>query len=247
MPSSHNSGIGTKGDKLLWQTRIYADMKIICDGKYWLVHRNILASRCDWFNARISGLCKKGEYYELKLEGYHHRLVRSFLYFIYNGVIDHEHLKDTSKPDNVVLAKLHRMASDFDLWKLKDALVAMCTHYLDGQIEYYAQSPKENLQVTGILAGVKYAYSRAEHQQADLRAVYVNFFARCHRNVINNPHFYEQIRAIPDFSADLLKVTGKTGWGGESDGEESESDRRARRHTRKKHGKKHKHRSQSRK
>ncbi|KAK8062723.1 hypothetical protein PG997_014820 [Apiospora hydei] len=224
----------------LWRTRKYADMKIVCDGKYWLVHRNILASRCAWFNDRIWKLRKKEGYYELVLEDHHHLLVRAFLYFIYNGVIDHEHLRDRMKPDNVVLAKLHRMGIDFDLPELRDALVTMLTKALNGRIEYIAENPTEKIKVTGILGGVKFAYSRAEHQQAELRAAYLNFFSRCLKQIGPNSHFYEKIRSIPAFSADLFQVMGRKNWGDESDEDEdgeSESDTKARRQSRKKSGK----------
>ncbi|KAK7959337.1 uncharacterized protein PG986_004191 [Apiospora aurea] len=272
MPTTRNSAIVRKGDDLLWKTQIYADMKIICDGKHWLVHRNILASRCAWFNDRIWTLSKvrtaretdyrtqrltkviatqKGQYYELELEGYYHLLVRAFLYFIYTGVLDHEHLNNTSTPDNVVIAQLHRMSGDFDLWELKEALVAMCSKALDARLECYAQNPEKTIVVNGILDGVKYAYTRPEHQQADLRAVYVNFFARCLKRIGDSTTFYERIRDIPAFSADLLEVIGKKSWGDEGDNDnESEGDARAQRHSRKKSGKKHrshKHKSHSKK
>lgn len=89
----------------LWNKGKYADIKVICQGKSWLLHRSILGSRCQWFSEIMEGLRKvrtkrgkydtkantdtfppqNGKYYELKMDAWKPDLVRTVMYFIYSG------------------------------------------------------------------------------------------------------------------------------------------------------------------
>lgn len=89
----------------LWKTAKYADIKIFCHGKGWRVHRSILGSRCAWFSEMMEGLRKvstksrtydtnakpdtvpsqKDQWYALRIDAFQPDLVRTVLYFIYNG------------------------------------------------------------------------------------------------------------------------------------------------------------------
>ncbi|KAK7943490.1 uncharacterized protein PG986_012603 [Apiospora aurea] len=60
-PLSHNEGRNedykavVNRDERLLKTGEYADLRVTCGDREWNLHRNILASRCDWFDKALGG------------------------------------------------------------------------------------------------------------------------------------------------------------------------------------------------
>ncbi|KAK8029592.1 hypothetical protein PG993_010883 [Apiospora rasikravindrae] len=202
----------------LWDTGKHADIKIICRGYHWFLHRSILASRCAWFNERIKELEKDGKYdkyYVLDLDELLFAPVRCLLYFIYHGDIVHGQLREMSSWYDKALAELYDVSIKLEFPQFGKALLALCKEHLYLTLQYYKANPKAEMphyQIDKFLRGVRIAYAGDDDDQAKLRRAYVKFFARIHRTIKMDKYFFREIRSVPMFSADLLEYLGLSGW-----------------------------------
>ncbi|KAK7959336.1 uncharacterized protein PG986_004190 [Apiospora aurea] len=156
-----------------------------------------------------------GKYYVLKLDEFTFERVRCLLYFIYNGEVVHEQLKEESIFYDLALARLHDMSLELEFPKFGNALLALCKKHLDLTLQYYKADPVETMskyQIDKFLRGIRVAYASDEHDQAKLRRAYVKFFAKIYRTMKLEKYFYREIRAVPMFSVDLLEHPGLSGW-----------------------------------
>ncbi|KAK7911501.1 hypothetical protein PG985_013982 [Apiospora marii] len=212
MSSAQNTNLSRKGDVALFKSGKYADILIICQGQKILLHRSILGSRCAWFSDIMTGLRKKGKHYELKMDAYKPALLRTVLYFIYSGEIDHPDLKGRH-PDYEVYSRLHQLGGYFEFEEFQKALLAKLSKNLDMRGSWYKQNPETELpnrKMDWIFRGVRVAYSGEEADQADLRKIYVDFFTQCAKNRAGNQHFYGQLEGMHPFGHDLLVAYGRS-------------------------------------
>ncbi|KAK8001302.1 hypothetical protein PG991_013524 [Apiospora marii] len=232
MSSAQNTNLSRKGDVALFKSGKYADILIICQGQKILLHRSILGSRCAWLSDIMTGLRKvstqretygtkehtdafpvqKGKHYELKMDAYKPALLRTVLYFIYSGEIDHPDLKGRH-PDYEVYSRLHQLGGYFEFEEFQKALLAKLSKNLDMRGSWYKQNPETELpnrKMDWIFRGVRVAYSGEEADQADLRKIYVDFFTQCAKNRAGNQHFYGQLEGMHPFGHDLLVAYGRS-------------------------------------
>ncbi|KAK7953112.1 n-carbamoyl-l-amino acid hydrolase [Apiospora saccharicola] len=214
MASTQNTDLSRKGDMHLWMhDDKYSDIEVQCQGETWLVHRSILGSRSKYFDAIMSGL--------RKMDAFQPDLLEAIMYFIYTGEVYHVDIEG-STIDYEVLSKLHQLSGFFELQEFQEALIPKIANNLDRSTNYFKQ-PKNAKRFTKkkldvFLRAVRVAYEGLEDEQAELRKLYVNFFFKSFPLVAKDDYFYEQIRRMPLFSADLLKALGLKAWGMESNG-----------------------------
>ncbi|KAK8137143.1 hypothetical protein PG984_005083 [Apiospora sp. TS-2023a] len=219
MASTQNTELSRKGDMHLWMhDDKYSDLEVQCQGETWLVHRSILGSRSKYFDALISGLRKRTDgYYVLKMDAFQPDLLEAIMYFIYTGEVYHVDIEG-SPVDYEVHSKLHQLGGYFELQEFQEALIPRIAKNLDYRANCYKGGKHilTNEKLDELLRAIRVAYDGIEDEQADLRKLYVGFFVKCFPAVAKNDHFYEQIRRMPLFSADLLKALGLKAWGMES-------------------------------
>lgn len=136
-------------------------------------------------------------------------------------MVDHKELNNRWFLDYEVHAKLHQLSRYFEFEEFGEALIAMGTKNLNDRADYYKKNPRAKFTKTKLdrlLSGVVEAYIGDKEEQEDLRSLYVKFFVQCFPNLSQDEYFYEQIRRMLLFSADLLKALGLKGWGVEMHG-----------------------------
>ena len=107
------------------------------------------------------------------------------------------------------------MGIHFQFPKFMSAVIDLGTKSFNTSLKTAKRDPTTKIpqyQLDNLLGGVKRAYNGDTRKQKTLRNQYVALFTQCYRNVQKDPYFYQEIRAVPMFSADLLKSLGLNDW-----------------------------------
>ncbi|KAM0819970.1 putative BTB/POZ protein [Seiridium cardinale] len=72
-------------DRKLFESGLFTDVQIICGNKTWNLHRNILASRCIWFEKALSGNFEEATTRTITITTFNAESIGQLLEFIYTG------------------------------------------------------------------------------------------------------------------------------------------------------------------
>ncbi|KAK8097109.1 hypothetical protein PG999_013053 [Apiospora kogelbergensis] len=92
-PASHTEKSGESHtpvencDKKLFEEGLFSDLKVVCGGRVWNLHRNILASRCDWFSKALGSKFRESHTQEITIQEFDPGDMDLLLESIYVGVI----------------------------------------------------------------------------------------------------------------------------------------------------------------
>ncbi|KAK8044238.1 hypothetical protein PG993_004262 [Apiospora rasikravindrae] len=118
---------GVSRDERLFKTGEYADLRVICGVREWNLHRNILASRCEWFDKAIGGNSKEAHTQEIAIQEFDPSDIQLLLEYIYTGSVDLKAKKGASLID--ICIRFYDLADFFLLPKLQESCIIQFRNY----------------------------------------------------------------------------------------------------------------------
>ncbi|KAK8085647.1 hypothetical protein PG997_006918 [Apiospora hydei] len=177
------------GDERLFRTGEYTDLKVICGGREWNLHRNILASRCEWFDKALCGNFKEAHTQEIFIHEFSPADIQLLLEYIYTGAVDFEQKKGESALIDICI-RFYDLADFFQFPKLQE----YCNQYLVQDID----------NIGDILYDLRAAYGKKTLAGDVFRGLMKTFVHETRYRFFRSQQFIELLEEIPELAADML-------------------------------------------
>ncbi|KAK7992564.1 hypothetical protein PG988_001358 [Apiospora saccharicola] len=211
----HHDGLGEARNDVAdsdERTGIFSDLKVVCGGREWNLHRNILSSRCEWFDKALRGDFREAHTQEIMIQEFDPGDIELMLEYIYIGDIDFE-LQRGEAPLIDICIRFYDLADFFALPKLQECAVSQFRQYNTRKCApLQNQFWKRDIDnIDEILYDLRAAYGQNTVAGDAFRGLMATFVHETRFRFFRCQQFIALLDEIPELAADVLTTMIRSG------------------------------------
>ncbi|KAK8131318.1 hypothetical protein PG984_007756 [Apiospora sp. TS-2023a] len=190
----------------------FSDLKVFCGAREWNLHRNILSSRCEWFEKVLRSDCKEAHTREITIEESDPGDIEVMLEYIYIGAIDFD-TKRGETPLIDICMRFYDLADFFALPKLQQCAVSQFHQYNTQKCApLQNQFWKRDIDnIDEILYDLRAAYGQTTPAGDVFRGLMTTFVHETRFRFFRCAPFIALLDEIPELAADVLTTMIRSG------------------------------------